>query len=1173
MSAATAQPGSGAPASSGSGYLDRTITVTEPGPLGLRIRSLGLEDELPGMVQSAVPSERPCCVLSVRGGSQADRAGIKEGDVMCHHPEVGGEADRRSVYATIEEVKEWVRPGGKRPLLLVARRFRNGVRTVNPGDNASPPSRIQENQGTAAVDIEEVDSSSTSGDNIEATTKPGIEPRLAAKPTFMFRGKEFDSYAAMVDAKKAHNAEALRLLGLDMASAEFRAAASKGDDEKRARAKKRAVIASSLQGSEAFAKRRKSGRLEMSTKALPAIKASAPSILAVSFCRTCNKGDDEQSKTLPHHVLCPSHPQFATSGAREKVEKIQRNAVDAGCEACSFHLKHGRRDPLLAHSTECDLASAETSKDPSKRDRTESAIDSGEVGKIPGNASALPEKNAKERFDGLRQRGVSWGCRKCKVETHSNKRNCGLSHDKGCPASYDELWKKGVETGCKKCAEEWTHGKKSNRMHEKRCPLSGIVKWTSHKKKNLVNRKDNSETLRSREQGVSRKESIATNASKVNSLVSIPSCGVVPPLPGSHRTSQNQGSSRSQVTPSQEFGASPNDATCNILEEVSLTSFESDYDDAEAVIWELCGNPWGNFGQREDDVVLISPLDGLNVSALERINIASPRFNAAPFREGSSYTETHRNPSKGLRVLKLTRDAMDRRPWGLTIKWHEFGGACLVDTIAPLSPADAAVDIGGTPPHFSDSALEQNDMILCVNGKSVGNRTLDEIEVEIEISCSELLLVASQYRTKSCHEAAIAKKDKNRWSKIATGEFDWTEIGPGSRLTTSSHQAGMCASAGAGNNMTTEERVFTKENDSLEEQYLKVNTASESVVAGRSSEESKIEPEPEPKSEPETKSERGPVSEPKSGPANDHSPPPQSVTTSCCDDSSEKGINSVTTFGQKTSEVIASHCSVNNPMNTTSAFKDETGKRVSVAPPNPKDCIGKPTEKVSCEDKKWEEDDDPALGCICGETHEEPISVFWIQCDSCQAWYNVAEKCIGFNEGGAAKLSSWVCLSCVPEKMPPPLGSRIQEVSSNPEKESDYNVEIASHKAKARRSTSIFEVYEEIDDERIEFKLGDGTIETRKVNQHHVPIPKGGLVRVSDRTAWDPKKEGGVATIIARRGDTNDGSLVYDVRYVLGGREMNIGAKFVVPEDQLGHTPTQLQTISPRSGSQCRSEE
>ena len=145
----------------------------------------------------------------------------------------------------------------------------------------------------------------------------------------------------------------------------------------------------------------------------------------------------------------------------------------------------------------------------------------------------------------------------------------------------------------------------------------------------------------------------------------------------------------------------------------------------------------------------------------------------------------------------------------------------------------------------------------------------------------------------------------------------------------------------------------------------------------------------------------------------------------------------MTTVGQKTSEVIASHCSVNNPMNTTSAFKDETGKRVSVAPPNPKDCIGKPTEKVSCEDKKWEEDDDPALGCICGETHEEPISVFWIQCDSCQAWYNVAEKCIGFNEGGAAKLSSWVCLSCVPEKMPPPLGSRIQEVSSNPEKESD----------------------------------------------------------------------------------------------------------------------------------------
>jgi len=62
------------------------------------------------------------------------------------------------------------------------------------------------------------------------------------------------------------------------------------------------------------------------------------------------------------------------------------------------------------------------------------------------------------------------------------------------------------------------------------------------------------------------------------------------------------------------------------------------------------------------------------------------------------------------------------------------------------------------------------------------------------------------------------------------------------------------------------------------------------------------------------------------------------------------------------------------------------------------------------------DDDNPWLGCICGIEHPEPIVVFWIQCDACSAWYNVAEKCVGFNEEAAARLDKWDCFVCCMDK-------------------------------------------------------------------------------------------------------------------------------------------------------------
>jgi hypothetical protein len=60
----------------------------------------------------------------------------------------------------------------------------------------------------------------------------------------------------------------------------------------------------------------------------------------------------------------------------------------------------------------------------------------------------------------------------------------------------------------------------------------------------------------------------------------------------------------------------------------------------------------------------------------------------------------------------------------------------------------------------------------------------------------------------------------------------------------------------------------------------------------------------------------------------------------------------------------------------------------------------------------YNDDDEAWLGCVCGEVHEEPVRVFWIQCDDCRSWYNVAPACVGFKEFEASSVGTWICRAC-----------------------------------------------------------------------------------------------------------------------------------------------------------------
>ena len=114
--------------------------------------------------------------------------------------------------------------------------------------------------------------------------------------------------------------------------------------------------------------------------------------------------------------------------------------------------------------------------------------------------------------------------------------------------------------------------------------------------------------------------------------------------------------------------------------------------------WLSCPNPWGEIGHEEGDFVVISPFQSESAADMVSVLHQGPngsipkRFVANPLEDGSPYHDTHRSPArKGYSVLRLTRDRMGLRPWGFTVRLHEFGGACLVDNIEPLSPAEAAV--------------------------------------------------------------------------------------------------------------------------------------------------------------------------------------------------------------------------------------------------------------------------------------------------------------------------------------------------------------------------------------------------------------------------------------------------------------------------------------------------
>jgi hypothetical protein len=87
---------------------------------------------------------------------------------------------------------------------------------------------------------------------------------------------------------------------------------------------------------------------------------------------------------------------------------------------------------------------------------------------------------------------------------------------------------------------------------------------------------------------------------------------------------------------------------------------------------------------------------------------------------------------------------------------------------------------------------------------------------------------------------------------------------------------------------------------------------------------------------------------------------------------------------------------------------------------------------------------------VCGKIHSKAggsQGIFWIQCEACQSWYDVSEKCVGFDVKAAETVENWTCWAC-PESEP--LGTT---KSGKIQKSRDSPIAVAQHqKAKGRLS-------------------------------------------------------------------------------------------------------------------------
>ena len=359
----------------------------------------------------------------------------------------------------------------------------------------------------------------------------------------------------------------------------------------------------------------------------------------------CRKCSNPSLSVQNHHFLCSKHHDFRNSGSKEKLIILLAGVRD-GCEACIYEMENGRKKSSLGHNLKCEMSS----KKPSSKTAGSKAASKAPSKKssVSGTSSSGARKKASEKTsDSVASKKV--------VQTKRTSATSGISKQ-GAPKK-----RKGAKASSEDTGE----------------PSNSNTKSVSTSKIASAKR-------------VEATEARGGNIQHYGTAASTPTIADAKKVQEIEKGGGNIQHNSVQVTPA------PNDP---VSEQPSCEARRTPLlltDDTSVPKWVSCPNPWGDRAHCDGDFVLSSTAD--YTSAFEVYGSNPKRFVMSPFdTESSLYHKTHFSQKEcGFRVLQLTRDRVALRSWGFRFCCHDFGGACLVTEVEPMSPAESAVRIKGS---------------------------------------------------------------------------------------------------------------------------------------------------------------------------------------------------------------------------------------------------------------------------------------------------------------------------------------------------------------------------------------------------------------------------------------------------------------------------------------------
>eukprot|EP00559_Dactyliosolen_fragilissimus_P007426 CAMPEP_0184870950 /NCGR_PEP_ID=MMETSP0580-20130426/39335_1 /TAXON_ID=1118495 /ORGANISM="Dactyliosolen fragilissimus" /LENGTH=342 /DNA_ID=CAMNT_0027373349 /DNA_START=1205 /DNA_END=2233 /DNA_ORIENTATION=+ len=247
-----------------------------------------------------------------------------------------------------------------------------------------------------------------------------------------------------------------------------------------------------------------------------------------------------------------------------------------------------------------------------------------------------------------------------------------------------------------------------------------------------------------------------------------------------------------------------------------------------------------------------------------------------------------------------------------------------------------------------------------------------------------------------------------------------------------------------------------------------------------------------------------------------------------------------------------------NPIKVMTDFICDVVSQKESDKDNPKNIVTPsfpPEYKGDRSEDEWEDDENPWLGCVCGKTHSSPSTVFWIQCDSCDAWYDVSPKCVGFSENEVDENESWECPACnlsytkTSTYLAESGKNKTVFLSQTPQisKIREDKVRLKNHGSKSlcpNNQSNIKHI-------NLANESDSSDDDDHSYIKHFTPIPIGSLVNIVDRTWSGVNKPGGVAKILDFKMCKDEDDIFYDVRFILGGKEHKISSRYVSPNQDI----------------------